>query len=65
MPPELRKAHQENDRAVMAVYGFPTKMTESECVAELFKLYQALTADGSLRRGNAVDHAEDKTGETH
>ena len=42
MPPDLRKAHQENDRAVMAAYGFSTKMTESECVAELFKRYQAL-----------------------
>lgn len=44
MPVELRKAHQENDRAVMAAYGFPVKtMTESQCVAELFKLYQELT----------------------
>lgn len=44
MPVELRKAHQENDRAVMAAYGFPIKtMTESQCVAELFKLYQQLT----------------------
>ena len=43
MPPELRKAHQENDRAVMAAYGFSTKMTESECVAELFRLYQQLS----------------------
>ena len=43
MPPELRHAHQENDRAVMAAYGFSTKMTESECVAELFKLYKSLT----------------------
>ena len=44
MPVELRKAHQENDRAVMAAYGFPIKtMTESQCVAELFKLYQELT----------------------
>ena len=42
MPPELRKAHQANDRAVMAAYGFSTKMTESECVAELFKMYQTL-----------------------
>lgn len=42
MPPELRKAHQENDRAVMAAYGFSTKMTESECVAELMKMYQKL-----------------------
>ena len=42
MPPELRKAHQENDRAVMAAYGFSTKISESECVAELFKMYQEL-----------------------
>ena len=41
MPPELRKAHQDNDRAVMQAYGFDVKtMTESKCVAELFKLYQ-------------------------
>ena len=45
MPPELRKAHQNNDRAVMEAYGFDwRKMTESECVAELFKLYQKLTS---------------------
>ena len=45
MPPELRKAHQSNDRAVMAAYGFNTKMTESECVAELFKMYEKLTKE--------------------
>ena len=43
MPPELRRAHQDNDRAVMAAYGFSTKMTESECVAKLFEMYQELT----------------------
>ena len=45
MPVELRKAHQDNDRAVMQAYGFPVKstFTESQCVAELFKLYQELT----------------------
>ena len=42
---ELRNAHQENDRAVMAAYGFSTKMTESECVAELFKMYQNLVKE--------------------
>ena len=43
MPPELRKAHQQNDRAVMQAYGFSVKnMTESTCVAELMKLYQQL-----------------------
>ena len=43
MPIELLNAHRENDRAVMAAYGFPIKMTEPECVAELFKMYQAMT----------------------
>ena len=43
MPPELRKAHQENDRAVMQAYGFDIKTTtESTCVAELMKMYQEL-----------------------
>ena len=43
MPPELRRAHQNNDHAVMAAYGFSLKMTESECVAELMKMYSQLT----------------------
>lgn len=43
MPPELRKAHQANDFAVMAAYGFPKNITESECVAELMKMYRELT----------------------
>lgn len=42
--PELVKAHQDNDRAVMQAYGF-TKgreayKSEAACVAELMKLYQ-------------------------
>ena len=41
MPPDLRKAHNANDKAVMQAYGFEPSMTESEIVAELFKLYQA------------------------
>ncbi len=46
MPPELRKAHQENDRAVMQAYGFDIKTTtESSCVAELMKMYQRLTKE--------------------
>ena len=44
MPPELRKAHQQNDKAVMQAYGFWGKLnTETECVAELMKMYQKLT----------------------
>ena len=42
--PELVKAHQENDKAVMQAYGFWGKLnTETECVAELMKMYQELT----------------------
>lgn len=44
MPPELRKAHQQNDKAVMQAYGFDVKTTtEPSCVAELMKMYQKLT----------------------
>ena len=44
MPPELRKAHQQNDRAVMEAYGMPVKgTTEATCVAELMRRYQELT----------------------
>ena len=43
MPIELRKAHQANDRAVMEAYGFSKDITESEIVAELFKMYEKLT----------------------
>lgn len=44
MPLELRKAHHQNDMAVMQAYGF-TKgsdayKSEAACVAELMKLYQ-------------------------
>ncbi len=43
MPPELRKAHQQNDRAVMQAYGFDVATTtETSCVAELMRMYQAL-----------------------
>ena len=43
MPPELRKAHKANDKALMQAYGFKQDMTESEIVAELMRMYQELT----------------------
>lgn len=47
MPPELRRAHQQNDRAVMDAYGFvvgtPERTSESDCVAALMRRYQELT----------------------
>ena len=43
MPPELRKAHQQNDKAVMMAYGFWGKLnSEPACVSELMKMYQRL-----------------------
>lgn len=43
MPQELRKAHQENDKAVMEAYNMPIGNTsESDCVAILLKLYKEL-----------------------
>ena len=46
MPVELRRAHQHNDKAVMQAYGFWGKLnSESECVAELMKMYQELTKE--------------------
>ena len=53
MPPELRKAHQNNDRAVMQAYGFDVKTTtESACVAELMKLYQQKVAELDAKQKN-------------
>lgn len=46
MPPELRKAHQANDRAVMRAYGLDVRNTsEEDCVAFLMKRYQELTKE--------------------
>lgn len=43
MPVELRRAHQANDKAVMEAYGFDPSMSESQIVAELFKMYQKMS----------------------
>lgn len=43
MPPELRKAHQQNDRAVMEAYGFGKDLTENDVVAELLRMYLIFT----------------------
>ncbi|MCM1134899.1 MAG: methylase [Clostridium sp.] len=48
MPSELRRAHQQNDKAVMQAYGITNKdaaySSESACVAKLMKRYQAITS---------------------
>ena len=43
MPVELRAAHEENDRAVLAAYGFDVDMSESEIVSRLMAMYRTLT----------------------
>lgn len=45
MPEELKKAHKENDKAVMKAYGFKPNTTEAEIVAELMKMYQKKTSN--------------------
>lgn len=50
IPVELLKAHRNNDKAVMEAYGFPTKMTESECVAKLFEMYSELHQTSVVRQ---------------
>ena len=50
MPKELRKAHQENDKAVMEAYGFDwRKMTETDCVAELMKMYEKILSNNTKK----------------
>ncbi|MBR0236919.1 MAG: hypothetical protein IJQ39_02390, partial [Thermoguttaceae bacterium] len=44
MTPQLRKAHQNNDRAVMKAYGFPPSLSEMDVVARLMEMYQRLVS---------------------
>ena len=49
MPPELRAAHEANDRAVMDMYGFSYDMTEEEIVGKLMEMYEQLRAEADDR----------------
>ncbi len=51
MPPELRRAHQKNDRAVMQAYGFALDLPESTIVTELMKMYRRLTSAEHVGQG--------------
>ena len=42
MPPELRKAHQQNDAAVCRAYGWHEDISEPEIVSRLFAMYYKL-----------------------
>lgn len=49
-PPELQKAHQENDKALMEAYDFDWHtMKEEDCVAELMKMYQRLVDEEKVK----------------
>ena len=45
MPPDLRAAHEANDRAVLAAYGLAPDTPEPEIVAHLFKLYAEMVKE--------------------
>jgi len=45
MPVELRRAHQKNDEAVLAAYGWPKDLKEQEIVARLFALYEEMVKE--------------------
>lgn len=45
MPIELRKAHQANDRAVIAAYGWAKDITEEEIVKNLMQMYAKKVAE--------------------
>lgn len=47
MPIELRKAHQANDKAVIAAYGWDKDITEEEIVANLMQMYAEKTKEGA------------------
>lgn len=55
MPPELRKAHRENDRAVLKAYGLPPDATEEAIVVHLMGLYTEKVAE--VERREAVEAA--------
>ena len=42
MPPELKKAHEENDLAVIKAYGLKKNIVESDCVAFLMNKYHEM-----------------------
>lgn len=56
--PKLRKAHGENDRAVLKAYGLKADASESEIVAHLMKLYVEKVAE--VEKNEAIEAAVQK-----
>ena len=52
MPPELRRAHERNDKAVCRAYGWNEDISEEDIVAELFRLYHNTVGRIEKRRQN-------------
>ncbi len=48
MPPDLLKAHNLNDKAVVAAYGLKANSTDSDILSHLFETYASLTKEGTL-----------------
>ena len=48
MPPELRKAHKANDKAVMETYSSASDISE-DIVTEPFKLYEKKVEETELK----------------
>lgn len=55
MPTELRKAHDENDAAVMELYGFSPETSESDIVKKLFEMYAELVEKQEQSEGKLID----------
>ena len=58
MPPDLRAAHEANDRAVLAAYGLAPDTPEPEIVAYLFGLYAKMMKE--TKRTEATKATSDK-----
>ena len=66
MPPDLRAAHEANDRAVLAAYGLAPDTPEPEIVARLFGLYAKATNEAKRTeetKGTKVTEATRETRE--
>ena len=61
MPPDLRNAHKDLDKAVMELYGYAPDLSESEIVADLMVRYQRLVdAENGKSAKEESDSPEDK-----
>jgi hypothetical protein len=48
MPKKLRIAHDNNDRAVLAIFGLKASSSDGEILSEVFRRYADLTGEGVL-----------------